>query len=241
MSFKSFIKNLLFPELDRQLNNQFERDDFILQQLSALPSGLKILDAGCGSQRYRKMCGHLEYFAQDFGKYTVDEKRIIGSDGVGGSGGYRYGRLDYVSDITDIPEEDEAFDAVLCTEVLEHIPRPNEAIAELSRLLKPGGCLILTAPSNCLRHMDPYFYYSGFSDRWFEEVLSRNGLAITMLSPVGDYYSWLAVEMARTASTHSVFAKIALSPAFLFLISRKKTKLSIDTLAMGYHCVARKL
>ena len=124
---------------------------------------------------------------------------MIGTDGAGGKEGYKYGQLDYVGDIWDINKKDNTFDAILCTEVFEHIPYPIKTIKEFSRLLKKDGKLILTAPSNCLRHMDPYFFYSGFSDRWYEKVLKENGLKIELLNAVGDYYSWLMLEMARTA------------------------------------------
>ena len=146
---------------------------------------------------------------------------MIGSDGVGGEEGYKYGQLDYVGDIWDISEKDNTFDAILCTEVFEHIPHPIKTIQEFSRLLKKDGKLILTAPSNCLRHMDSYFFYSGFTDRW--------------------YYSWLMVEMARTATSHSILAKLALTPAFLYFYNKKKTQTSVDTLCMGYHVVATKI
>jgi len=52
---------------------------------------------------------------------------------------YQYGKLDYVGDIWNIDVADNTFDAVLCTEVFEHIPYPNDTVAELSRLIKPGG------------------------------------------------------------------------------------------------------
>jgi SAM-dependent methyltransferase len=224
----------------RQLNNQFERDHFVQAQLKGLAEGSLILDAGSGSQRYRSFCGHLQYRAQDFGQYTMDERRALGSSGVGGETGYVYGALDYTGNVWEIEEKAETFDAILCTEVLEHIPYPSETIREFSRLLKAGGTLILTAPSNCLRHMDPYFFYSGFSDRWFETLLETNGLRIEKLEPVGDYYSWLAVEMVRTAKAHSLLAKLALFPAFLYFFTKKKTKVSTDTLCMGYHVIARK-
>jgi len=224
----------------RQLNNQFERDDFIRAKLNELPEGSLILDAGCGSQRYRSDCSRLNYRAQDFGQYTTDEKHVLGSSGMGGETGYVYGALDYTGNVWEIDEKAETFDAILCTEVLEHIPYPGETIREFSRLLKVGGTLILTAPSNCLRHMDPYFFYSGFSDRWYKALLEKSGLRIETLEPVGDYYSWLAVEMIRTAWAHSLLAKLVLFPAFVYFFTKKKTKVSTDTLCMGYHVVARK-
>jgi len=225
----------------RRLNNQFTRDDWIIDQLNKLQSGGRLLDAGCGSQRYRKYCSHLKYAAQDFGQYTTDQKQMIGTVGAGGVGGYEYGPIDYVGDIWAIDEKDGFFDVVMCTEVFEHIPYPIDTIREFSRLLKPGGKLVLTAPSNCLRHMDPYFFYTGFTDRWFEKVLSENGFVIDVLQPVGDYYSWLAVELARTARSASFLSKFLLAPAFIYYLLKKKTELSTNTMCMGYHCVATKV
>jgi SAM-dependent methyltransferase len=230
-----FVRNVV-----ENLDPEYARDDFVAGCLKALPAGTRLLDAGCGSQRYRRHCGHLEYRAQDFGGYSTDEKKMLGSEGVGGTDGYRYGALDYVGDIWDIDEADATFGAVLCTEVLEHIPYPIETVRELCRLLRPGGRLILTAPANALRHMDPYFFNAGLSDRWYQKFLPENGMTIETLRPVGDYYRWLAVEMARTAWSHSLFAKIVLSPAFLYFYNKKPTPTSTDTLCLEYYVVAVK-
>lgn len=225
--------------LKKRLNNQFERDAFVKSELSKLVPGTKILDAGAGGQRYREFCEHLTYKAQDFGKYKSDQKKLIGAEEEVQD--YLYGDLDYVGDIWDIKEEPNTFDSILCTEVFEHIPYPIEAVREFSRLLRPGGTLILTAPSNCLRHFDPYFFHTGFSDRWYETILPENGFSINSLCPVGDYYSWLAVEMARTAKAHSLWVKALVLPAFLYFFNKKKTETSVNSLCMGYHVVATKL
>ncbi len=241
--FKNLLKRIpIVSGWYRKLNNLNERIDFVKRELLALPEGKKILDAGCGSQQFKSFCTHLHYKAQDFGQYVNDDKKMIGKNsGVGGEDGYKYGELDYVGDIWEIDERDEAFDAILCTEVFEHIPYPIETVKEFSRLLKKDGKLILTAPSNCLRHMDPYFFYSGFSDRWYEKFLNEHGFEILSIEPVGDYYSWLGVEMARTARANSLFAIIILLPAFVYYFSKKPTTESVNTLCMGYHIVARKI
>jgi len=49
-------------------------------------------------------------------------------------------------DITDIKYEDNSFDVVICNHVLEHIPDDRKAMAELYRVLKPGGWAILQVP-----------------------------------------------------------------------------------------------
>jgi SAM-dependent methyltransferase len=231
----------MLNRLEHNLNNQFARDDFVIKELANLPAGSLLLDAGCGSQRYKRHCNHLEYRAQDFGKYKTDSKKMFGYENAEDNADYQYGTLDYVGDVWNIEEKPETFDAILCTEVFEHIPYPNKTVKEFSRLLKPGGKLILTAPSNCLRHMDPYFFYTGFSDRWFESILKESSFEIKLIKPVGDYYSWLSVEIARTAHTQSLFAKMLLFPAFLYYYNKKKTNVSVDALCMGYHVVAEKI
>jgi SAM-dependent methyltransferase len=245
-NIEAFLKKIIrkFPFVAsflKNLNNQFSREAFIKGELEKIPRGKMLLDAGCGSQRYRKYCSHLLYRGQDFGKFKVDEKKMLGGGESSVVGDYEYGELDYTGNIWSIDEKDGHFDAILCTEVFEHIPYPIETLIEFSRLLKKDGRLILTAPSNCLRHMDPYFFYSGFSDRWFEKFLNSNGLKLESIYPVGDYYSWLAVEMARTAATHSIFAKFLLAPAFFYFYCKKQTSVSVSTLCMGYHVVAVKI
>jgi SAM-dependent methyltransferase len=231
MNIKTFIKN--------RLNNETKRQAFVAIQLSELPNGNKLLDAGCGSQQYRKHCDHLNYKAQDFGQYTNDTAPGLTS-GMGGEKGYQYGKLDYIGDIWAIDEENGTFDSILCTEVFEHIPFPNETVREFSRLLKPGGKLILTVPSNCLRHMDPYFFYSGFSNNYLSKILGDSDFRIEQIDAVGDYYSWLAVELARSIRSHP-FSALFLAPAFLWYFFKKPTSESRNTLCMGYHVVARKL
>lgn len=49
-------------------------------------------------------------------------------------------------DITAVPEPDDSFDRILCYHVLEHIPDDRRAMAELYRLLRPGGRLLVQTP-----------------------------------------------------------------------------------------------
>jgi ubiquinone/menaquinone biosynthesis C-methylase UbiE len=236
-NIKSLIKKIPFiKKILTGLNNENSRNIFISNELKRIPNDMKILDAGCGSQRYRQYCDHLEYYGQDFAQYTVSDKKMLNEN----YENYEYGKLNYVGNIWEIAEKDAFFDVILCTEVFEHIPYPHETLTEFTRLLKPGGRLILTAPSNCLRHMDPFFFYSGFSNRWYEKFLMDNGMDIEKIENVGDYYSWLSVEVARTALHHSLIAKILLLPAFIYYLNKKPTEESINSLVMGYHVVANK-
>lgn len=219
-------------------NNQVARDSFVLRQLSLLPPGSSLLDAGAGSQRYRNHCTHLDYKAQDFGQVTIDQN--VGFTALQEK--YQYGPLDYVCDIVNIPVASESFDAVLCTEVFEHIPDPMAALRELSRILKPGGILILTVPSNCLRHFDPYYFFSGFSDRWLEHWLNKFEFESVHIEQDGNYYHWIALELVRTGKKHWLSIPF-LAPAFIvyYLKSLKPTSEAKATLCGGYHVVAQKV
>jgi len=172
--------------------NETLRDEWVRKTLLALPRGQKILDAGCGSQQYRPFCAHLTYFGQDFGGY----------DGVGDTEGlaiegYRYGDLAYRCDIWSIPELDATFDVVLCTEVLEHIPYPNETIKELVRLTKPGGVLIVTAPFFSIPHMTPYYFISGYHENWYRHVFADNSCEIIEVTASGDAFANVLQEVLR--------------------------------------------
>ncbi|NIP26963.1 MAG: class I SAM-dependent methyltransferase, partial [Phycisphaerae bacterium] len=49
-------------------------------------------------------------------------------------------------DLSSIPIQDNQYDMVICTQVLEHVPEPKAVLAELHRVLKLRGELWLSAP-----------------------------------------------------------------------------------------------
>lgn len=53
-----------------------------------------------------------------------------------------------------IPLASGQFDLAICTQVLQYVPDPSAVISEIHRLLKPGGCLLLSAPALCLQDAD---------------------------------------------------------------------------------------
>jgi len=186
------------------------RETWIRNKLAALPAGASILDAGCGEQRFRKYCGHLRYFAQDFASY----------DGHGDGSGlqtptWQYGKLDYVGDICNIDVKANTFDAVLCTEVIEHVPNANAAVAELCRVLKPGGTLIITAPFAAIPHMTPYFYFSGFHENWFRTLLAEHGVAVVEATANGNAFRYLVQELTRVARSTPGFVGRTLLTIFI--------------------------
>lgn len=218
------------------VNNAIPRGEWVKRKLAEIEDGGLLLDAGCGEQQYRKFCGHLAYRGQDFGKFEVDEAQGLAASHTK----WEYGALDYVGNIWDIDEKDATFDAILCTEVLEHVPEAGATILEFGRLLKPGGKLLLTVPSNSLRHQDPFFFTAGYSDHYLRYWLEKAGFTDISIEPQGDYHLWLMCEDLRSMRAGTVLAKIAIFPAFLYryLKQRHPTPESVATLCLGYHVSA---
>jgi ubiquinone/menaquinone biosynthesis C-methylase UbiE len=166
--------------------NDFNRDRFIADVAKSIPPGARVLDAGAGTCKYRLLFSHCDYKAQDFGGYEGKE--------------HKYGKLDYVGDITSIPVADQSFDYIICTEVLEHVPRPDLAVVEFSRILRSGGTLVLTSPLGSGIHMAPYHFYGGFTPYWYEYFLPKFGFENVVCKPNGGFFKQYGQESQRFLS-----------------------------------------
>lgn len=247
MNIKIIIKKYFFKAKPEPLVgklNEKTRVDWIEKVLKNIPSGNSILDAGAGEQQFKKWCSHLKYMSQDFAQYKPEEL----NSGLQ-MGKWDYGKLDIISDIAAIPVENESFDAIMCTEVFEHIVNPIEAIAEFSRILKKEGCLIITAPFCSLTHFAPYHFYSGFNRFFYETELKKKGFEILELLPNGNYFEYLAQELNRLTYIANQYSSVQLNKkedrniAQMKLILQKlsnRDSNSSELLCFGYHVLARK-
>ena len=224
--------------------NELNRQAWLKSTLAGLPAGMRLLDAGAGELKNRQHCGHLKYVSQDFGQY-VGEKSGAPNEGLHSSQ-WDTSRIDLVSDITAIPAPDASFDAILCSEVLEHVPEPTHALGEFTRLLKPGGTVILTAPFGSNVHMAPYHYCSGFSRYWYEHHLALRGFEIRELIANGDWFTLLRQEITRLGGMERQRGNWAWPLAYaysllgLFYFSIRSNRRAEDLACFGWHCVAVK-
>ncbi len=230
----------------RDINSEI-RQAWLEKTLAEIPASLRILDAGAGRLRNKSLCAHLDYVAQDFCQISNYEK--LGDwecIDIGQVDGALSAQIDLVCDIVAIPEPNASFDAILCAEVLEHVPDPVKALEEFSRLLKPGGRLILTAPFASMVHLAPYHYCTGFSRYWYEHHLPRLGLQIKELSPNGDWFSYCHQELMRLGGMARQHRDWSWPLAYtlrifgsLYFKIRGGTK-ATDVGCFGWHCVAIK-
>ncbi|WP_238567763.1 class I SAM-dependent methyltransferase [Microcystis aeruginosa] len=224
--------------------NETNRINWLSQTLLKIPEGSRILDAGAGEQQFKNLCSHLNYVAQDFAQYN----------GQGNERGLQVGawnqtQLDIISDITAIPEPDESFDAIMCVEVFEHLPEPLLALKEFSRLLRPNGNLIITAPFCSLTHFAPYYFYTGFSRYFYEYHIPKFGLTIVDFQENGNFFEYLAQEVRRVNWVAEKYSNITMNRWEKLVINSMlkilekfsdRDKGSSELLSFGCHLLAIK-
>ena len=111
-------------------------------QKYALEMPGRVLDFGCGSKPYRSLFSG-EYIGVDFAKSGHDHSNE---------------EIDVFYDGKKLPFPNASFDAVLCSEVIEHLFNLEELLQELHRVLKPEGRMLVTCPFVWNEHEAPYDY-----------------------------------------------------------------------------------
>ena len=117
---------------------------FLAPRLAVLSGAL--LDVGCGEMPFRPLLApSLTYTGIDVPSADAFGMRehpdIVAFDG------------------RAIPFPESSFDAILCTEVLEHVEDPAGLVAEMLRVLRPGGVLLATVPFSARVHHVPYDFH----------------------------------------------------------------------------------
>lgn len=122
----------------------------------------KVLDVGAGQAPWRELLSQASYTGLD----------IEGADDFGMT---RNAWMVYY-DGSRVPFDDATFDHVLSSEVLEHVPDPAAFLAELSRVVRSGGSLILTVPWSARLHHLPHDYHR-FTRPALERLLGNAGFS----------------------------------------------------------------
>ncbi len=118
----------------------------------------KLLDLGCGKKPYQKLYDNYSVSSVGIDIEQTPHKNEL---------------IDKYFNGKDIPYDNETFEFVLCTEVLEHVEKPNEFLKEINRILKSDGYLLITVPFLQLLHEIPFdfFRYTPFG---LKSLLEQN-------------------------------------------------------------------
>jgi SAM-dependent methyltransferase len=147
----------------------------LLRGVAAAGSGpLRILDYGCGTGGNTSAYG-------SFGSVIGIEPDAAAVRLAHKRGGARYCRTSG----TDLPFRDGSFDVVLASDVLEHIEHDGKAVSEISRVVRPGGSVIVSVPAHgwlFSQHDTALQHFRRYSKRAVRELLECNRLVVSRLS-----------------------------------------------------------
>jgi SAM-dependent methyltransferase len=138
--------------------------------------GARVLDAGAGEGNH----------SQQFAKH-----RYCGVDLGIGDASWDYSRLNVIGDLEKLPFRCESFAACLNVVTLEHVREPKAVLAELARVLAPGGRLLLIAPHEWEEHQQPHDYYR-YTRYGLEYLLAQAGFSEIQIEPVGGFFRLLS-------------------------------------------------
>lgn len=159
-----------------------------------------------------------------------------------------------LGDVLQLPFQDDSIDLIVATGLLEHVRDDRAFLAEVRRVLRPGGSVHIEVPFLQQYHDDPIdcrrFTLPGLADlcRMFGLEPARSGVhlgpTVTLLTLTKHYAAlWFEGEnvIAKAAST-AVFAAVAVLgwPA-KFLDRFLVHKAGAHRLAFGVYCTAKKL
>lgn len=133
---------------------------------------LRILDAGCGTgamlDLFRRWPG-VEVTGMDISPEALRFTRSRGHEGL------------VEGDLASLPFASESFDVVTSLDVIEHVQDDRRAVAEISRVLRPGGVMVATVPAFQFlwsRHDDANQHHRRYTAQEFRALLKGSGLRL---------------------------------------------------------------
>lgn len=170
-------------EGSRKSTNRKMIAQFLYRVLSGRewPKNAVVVDVGCGEGPYK------EVLTRTVGQsavvmYLDREQR---------------GSANVLADAYNVPLKANSADLVLAIEVIEHLPDGHAAIREWSRVLKPGGWLLITCPFMHQLHELPRDF-ARYTPFWFHQAGEQEGLSLVEVCPRGGLVTVIC-ELARIA------------------------------------------
>ena len=189
----SALNNFLKPKLGPWTFVVYLHRKKILESLlKAIPflNG-NLLDVGCGTKPYKSIINTISYTGIDISLSPHNQDKF-----------------DYLFDGLNVPFEDNSFDSVICTEVLEHAVDPIKLMNEIYRVLKKDGFAFITVPMFIEHHESPYDYrrYTYFG---IKKLAIESGFNIVTIEDRGNLLSVLISNIYLAISQFASFRPIS--------------------------------
>ena len=159
----------------------------------------RVLDIGCGNKPYERFFTNnlLEYIGCD----------VVQSD---------QNRVDIICEANNIPVEDNYFDTVFSTQVIEHVADHNGLLSEAYRVLKPGGKLIISGPMYWPLHEEPHDYFR-FTKYGFSYLLKKHEFNEIAIEPCGGKWALTGIVFLYAIPYRPRIINRILNPVFSWL------------------------
>jgi len=192
----------------------------------------KLLDLGCG-----KVPLYAAY------RDLVTDNVCVDWD----SSWHKSEHLDYELDLTKtLPFANNEFDTIILSDVLEHIPVPEQLWNEMARLLSPNGKIILNVPFYYWLHEEPhdYYRYTEFALRRFVQMA---GLRLVLLEPIGgapeviaDIFAKNVLRLPTWGRSLALAAQWVTSGFVRTKLGKKVSDATARSFPFGYFLIAEK-
>ena len=200
-SFRNIVKMVLSPVwlLDKEMDAATRK---ILA--TSIKANSQWLDVGCGLKPFASSFDHAYYTGIDIEvSGRSDEMKVP----------------DKFFDGINIPYDDNVFDGVLCTQVLEHVENLDLLLAECNRVIKVGGRFVVSVPFLYREHEQPYDFRR-FTSYGLRLIMTRNGFQVDSclkcLSAIETIATIFSVYISNNVGTKNRLAYI-LSGLFITL------------------------
>jgi SAM-dependent methyltransferase len=171
-------------EVDREADAPWHRLVLAHLDLDRDVKGKRVIEVACGrggfaARLMRTTVPPPQLVAADFSWSAVMKGKLFAERTASGAIGWE------VADAQALSHPDASFDTVISCETVEHVLDPRAALAEFSRVLRPGGRLLLTTPN----YLGPMGLYRGYA-RLMGRPYTEEGLSIAEVDAAGHYLPW---------------------------------------------------
>lgn len=209
-------KKILFLSRSRYIPRKLQRNHILKEAVDQYYD--TIIDVGGGQSKYKKILKYKNYISTDIEDRIGDGSVVIVDANKG------------------LPFKTASADLVICTEVLEHLHTPSAAVAEMYRVLKPGGKIVITVPFVWPEHEAPVDFYR-YTQWGVTHLLVSAGFQRAVIKNTNGY--WVTMSVLLVSKMRSlIFSPLVLilNLAILFIYKFEKP----SAFPLGVHVVAYK-